>query len=64
LLLQFQILIYVHKNHSSHLTASNFAAIVGFFRVNLLTETSCALSLASGRFLSLLSNLPIFPRAA
>ena len=42
--------------HSSRLTSSNFAAIVGFFRVNLLTETSCALSLASRRFLSVLNN--------
>ena len=45
-----------HDIHSSRLTSSNFAAIVGFFRVNLLTETSCALSLASRRFLSVLSN--------
>lgn len=49
--------VYFRKNHLSSkvflsFNSSNLAAIVGFLRVNFLIVTSCALSFARRRFLS------------
>ena len=40
----------------SSFVPANFAAMVGLFRVSLLMVTSCALSLAKRRFLSVPNN--------